>query len=120
MLPDPPASAAWPPPKLWDEPHLKALLRPHQSLARLIEEDPWRRWIRSRGGLPAVLEYLKTCDLLPQQRRLLDIILATPNAYGRFYAHQLNVSYATYFRYQRELVISLCRHLNAWEAAAPH
>jgi hypothetical protein len=116
MLPDPPASQ---PSTLWDEPHLKALLRRHQYPVRLIEQDPWRSWMEARGGLPAVQAYLKTCDLLPHHRRMLDLFLTTPNAFGRFYAHQLNVSYATYFRHLRELLSSLSQHLNAWDAQSP-
>ncbi len=98
---------------MWDETHLKALLRLPRFPARLIQQDPWRTWIRENGGLSAIHAYLRACDLSPEQHQLLDVILAQPYTSTRVYARQLNVSATTYFKYLRELLPDLLDALNA-------
>lgn len=98
---------------IWDEKHLKALLRlPRYPLA-LIEEDPWHTWIEQRGGLRAVHEYLNTCVLPQHEQELLTIILNHPGAPVQFYCDKLCISRRTYANYLNDLCTTLLLHLNA-------
>ncbi len=106
----------------WDEEHAKALLRFPRFPARLIQQEPWQSWVSERGGLAAVYTYLQNYPLSPNHRRILDIVLANPEAIAEVYATRLNVSRATYFYQLRELVPILVQALNHWQTvpiAAP-
>ncbi len=98
---------------MWDERHLKSLLRLPRFPVRLIQQEPWRAWLGEHGGFSGAHAYLQSADLSPEQRKVLDIILANPYASARIYARQLNVSARTYFKYLRELLPGLLDHLNA-------
>src|SRR5437868_14364102 len=66
-------------PLLWDETHLKALLRIPRYPLQLIQMPPWSRWIQERGGLTSVQAELAACsELTDQQRRMLAVVLAHP------------------------------------------
>ncbi|MCX7682295.1 MAG: AAA family ATPase, partial [Anaerolineae bacterium] len=99
---------------VWDEPHLKALLRISRYPFNLIAHPPWYSWIAARGGLSAVYNYLRTCTLPEELHRLLETILAHPYAQAELYADKLFISRRTYFRQLDELVQALLPHINAW------
>ncbi len=99
---------------VWDEKHLKALLRLPRYPLRLVQEEPWCDWIEAQGGMRAVLDYLRTCTLSRNQRRLLEVILAHPEASVQSYSDKLCVSPRTYDNYLRGLTASLLPHLNTW------
>lgn len=103
----------------WDEEHIKALLRFPRFPARLIQQEPWQSWTNERGGLAAVYAYLQNYPLSPNHRRILDIVLANPEAIAEVYATRLNVSRATYFYQLRELVPILVQALNHWQPISP-
>ena len=100
---------------IWDEKHLKALLRLRQYPARLIQAEPWQTWIEQRGGLERVLERLRNHPLHPNQEQIRNIILAHPDASARFYYSRLNISPSAYFFRLKELTRSLLLQLNAWK-----
>jgi len=68
---------------VWDEKHLKALLRLRQYPVRLIQVEPWQTWIEQRGGLERVLDHLRSNSMHPNQEQILNIILAHPDASAR-------------------------------------
>jgi len=99
---------------IWDEAHLKALLRLPRYPFSMLTQPPWQEWIEARGGLVAVYEYLRTCLLSDEQRSLLDTILKYPGAPAEWYADRLYISRRTYFRRLEELIQTLLQRLNAW------
>lgn len=99
----------------WDDVHVKALLHFPRFPIRLIQHEPWQTWIGQRGGLKAVYAYLQNYPLAPTHRRILDVVLSTPEAIADVYADRLNISRATYFYQLRELVPALVQALNHWE-----
>jgi predicted ATPase len=102
------------PAHVWDEKHLKALLRLPRYPMRLIQQAPWQPWIEERGGIRAVVAYLRTCTLPQNQRDLLEAILAHPEASVQFYSDKLCVSPRTYDNHLKDLIAFLLPHLNAW------
>lgn len=102
--------------RIWDDKHLKALLRlPRYSLT-LIEQEPWHSWIEQQGGVHAVHEYLKTSFLPPHEQELLTCILSHPGASVQFYCERLCISRRTYANYLNSLCATLLLHLNARSA----
>jgi len=99
----------------WDGEHVKALLHFPRFPIRLIQHEPWQTWIGQRGGLKAVYAYLQNYPLAPTHRRILDVVLSTPEAIADVYADRLNISRATYFYQLRELVPALVQALNHWK-----
>ena len=99
---------------VWDDEHIKALLHFPRFPARLIQQEPWQSWIGQRGGLKAVHSYLQNYPFSPSHRRILDVVLSTPEAVADVYADQLNISRATYFYQLRELVPAIAQALNHW------
>jgi len=102
--------------ELWDEEHVKALLRFPRFPMRLIQEDPWQTWISRQGGLKGVYAYLQSYPLSPSHRGILEVVLSNPEAVADVYANRLNMSRATYFYRLRELVPALVQALNQWES----
>ena len=94
------------PTPLWDEKHLKALLRLRQYPAHLIQAEPWQTWIEQRGGLERVLDRLSKGPFPPNQEQLLNIILAHPDESAMFYYSRLNLSPSAYFFRLKELTRS--------------
>ena len=101
---------------IWDEKHLKALLRLRQYPIRLIQMEPWHTWINQRGGTERVLDYLRNNPLPINQEQILNTILTHPDASADFYCSKLNLSPSAYFFRLKELIRSLLLKLNAWEA----
>ena len=101
---------------IWDEKHLKALLRLRQYPIRLIQMEPWHTWITQRGGPEQVLDYLRNNPLPVNQEQILNTILTYPDASADFYCNKLNLSPSAYFFRLKELIRSLLLKLNAWEA----
>jgi predicted ATPase len=99
----------------WDDEHVKALLHFPRFPMHLIQQEPWQGWIGQRGGLKAVYTYLKEYPLTPSHRRILDVVLSSPESVANVYANRLNISRATYFYQLRELVPALVQALNYWE-----
>ncbi|HEU0291948.1 MAG TPA: AAA family ATPase [Anaerolineales bacterium] len=99
---------------VWDDEHIKALLHFPRFPARLIQQEPWQSWIGQRGGLKAVHLYLQNYPFSPSHRRILDVVLSTPEAVADVYADQLSISRATYFYQLRELVPAIAQALNHW------
>jgi predicted ATPase len=100
----------------WDEEHVKALLHFPRFPARLIQNDPWQAWIVRHGGLKSVFAYLQKYPLSPSHRRILEVVLSSPDEISDVYANRLNISRATYFYQLRELLPFLVQALNQWES----
>jgi len=105
------------PAELWDEAHVKSLLRFPRFPFRLIQQDPWQTWVSQRGGLKAIYTFLQNYPLSPNHRRILEVVLSNPEAIADVYANRLNISRATYFYQLRELVPALVQALNLWQVA---
>src|SRR5258708_5486615 len=103
------------PAELWDEAHVKSLLRFPRFPFRLIQQDPWQTWVSQRGGLKAIYAFLQNYPLSPNHRRILEVVLSNPEAIADVYANRLNISRATYFYQLRELVPVLVQALNLWQ-----
>ncbi len=99
----------------WDEEHVKALLHFPRFPIRLIQQEPWQTWIGEHGGLKAVLDYLQEYPFTPGHRRMLDVIVANPEAVAEVYADRLNISRATYFYKLREMITEVFQALNHWD-----
>jgi len=102
---------------VWDDEHVKALLHFPRFPARLIQQEPWQSWIGQRGGLKAVMDYLQKYPFQPSHRRILDVVLSTPESVADVYADRLNISRSTYFYQLREMVSAVTQALNHWEQA---
>lgn len=102
---------------IWDDKHLKAVLRLPRYPLTLIEQEPWRTWIEQHGGLRAVHEYLNACSLPPHEKELLALIVRHPGASVQFYCERLCISRRTYANYVNSLCATLLLHLNAWTVA---
>lgn len=100
---------------IWDEDHVKALLRFARFPSRLIQQEPWQSWIGQRGGLKAVFNYLQAYPFPPSHRRILEVVLSNPEAVADVYADRLNISRATYFYQLKEWIPALVQALNHWE-----
>lgn len=100
---------------IWDEEHVKALLRFPRFPSRLIQQEPFQSWIGQRGGLKTIFAYLQSYPLAPTHRRILEVVLSTPEAVADVYADRLNISRATYFYQLRQLVPAIAQALNHWE-----
>lgn len=100
---------------VWDDEHAKALLHFPRFPVRLIQQEPWQSWIGQRGGLKAVMAYLQNYPFQPSHRRILNVILSTPESVADVYADRLNISRSTYFYQLRELVTAVTQALNHWE-----
>jgi len=105
---------------IWDEQHLKALLRLPRYPKQLLEEEPWAGWLNERRGANAVRESLRLAPLQPLQRQLLELILSDPSTAPRKRAAVLHVSQITYFRYLRVLVALLLEYLNLGDAPSAY
>ena len=103
----------------WDDEHVKTLLHFPRFPMHLIQQEPWQTWIGQRGGLKAVYTYLQDYPLSPSHRRILDVVLSSPESVANVYANRLNISRATYFYQLRELVPALVQALNHWELDPP-
>ncbi len=99
----------------WDEKHLKALLGMRRHSARILLEEPWKTWIEDHGGLAHIRNHLRTGTLSPNQRDLLELILAHPNASPIFYASRLHLTSSPYFVRLKELTQVLLSQLNHWK-----
>ncbi len=102
---------------LWDEPHLKALLRIVRTPAQLLQEEPWAGWIARHGGIKALHADLLTCELPPPLLELLKTILEHPYASAQAYADLLSISRSAYFYQLNQLIPALLHHLNRQEQA---
>ncbi|MGC1374663.1 MAG: tetratricopeptide repeat protein [Anaerolineales bacterium] len=103
---------------IWDQQHLKALLRLPRYPKQLLDDEPWASWLTERRGVSAVRESLRLAPLQPPQLQLLELILSNPSTAPRKRAAVLHVSQITYFRYLKALVASLLEYLNYADAPA--
>jgi predicted ATPase len=106
-------------PDIWDDEHVKVLLRFPRYPLRLIQQEPWQSWINQRGGLKAVYAYLRDYAFSPSHSRILDVVLSNPEAVADVYADRLSMSRATYFYRLRELLPAIVAALNLWEPDRP-
>ncbi len=104
---------------VWDEKHVKALLGLRRHFLRVIQAEPWQSWLNQRGGLVQVRQTLRNGPLLPNQRKLLDLVLQYPDSSTTFYTDKLNISPSSYFSYLNSLVQALLMQLNNWQVEAP-
>ncbi|MGC1377166.1 MAG: tetratricopeptide repeat protein [Anaerolineales bacterium] len=109
-----------PPDVNWDEKLVKALLGLRRSPIQMLQEEPWHIWLKERGGLNRVIATLRAAPLSPNQKQLLEIILASPNASSDFYARKLHISRSPYFERLSDLVNALCVLLNDWKLNHPY
>ncbi len=98
---------------IWDEQHLKALLRLPRYPKQLLGDEPWGSWLRERRGASAVRESLRHVPLKPLQGQVLEMILEHPATPPVRRAAVLHISQSTYFRCLDALVASLLEYLNA-------
>jgi hypothetical protein len=98
---------------IWDEQHLKALLRLRHYPRHLLDEEPWASWLHERHGANAVRASLRQAPLRPSQHDLLALILSAPLDTPLRRAATLHISQSTYFRYLDALVTALVDYLNA-------
>ncbi len=99
---------------IWDEKHIKALLGLHRHSARALQEEPWRTWVKEHGGLKNIIDHLRAVPLSSNQKQLLELILAHPDAPTVFYAGKLHISQSPYFVRLSSLVEALIIQLNNW------
>ncbi|HYF65250.1 MAG TPA: hypothetical protein VD886_20650, partial [Herpetosiphonaceae bacterium] len=78
-----------PAPAIWDDEHVKVLLRFPRYPLRLIQQPPWQDWINQRGGLNGVYAYLRGYAFSPSHARILDVVLSDPEAVADVYADRL-------------------------------
>jgi len=114
LLDDSPSTAL-----IWDEKHLKALLRLHHYPIHLIQVEPWQTWIERHGGAGRVLDHLQAQPLHPNQQQVLNIVLAHPGVSARLYSSKLNISSSAYFFRLKDLSRTLLLRLNAWNSETP-
>jgi predicted ATPase len=108
-----PSKPLSPPAAIWDEKHLKALLGLRRHPLSLIQKEPWQTWIKQRGGIKQVLNFLRKSPISPNQCQLLDLILDHPDTSVLFYCNKLNISPSTYFVHLNNLVRTLLWELNS-------
>ena len=101
----------------WDEKHAKALLGLRRYPVAWIQEEPWRSWLDERGGKKQVIERLLASALTPDQKQLLELTLAYPNASTLFYAKKLNMGHSSYFAQLNGLIKTVLTQLNDWKTA---
>ena len=101
-----------PTPVTWDEKHIKALLSMRRHPLSMIQVEPWQSWLAQRGGIKSVLADLRAAPLSPNQKQLLELILAQPDASTIFYASKLHLGQSAYFARLSELIQSLSIQLN--------
>ena len=104
---------------VWDEKHVKALIGLRRHFLRVMQAEPWQSWLNQRGGLVQVRQTLRNGPLLPNQRKLLDLVLQYPDSSTTFYTDKLNISPSSYFSYLNSLVQALLMQLNNWQVEAP-
>src|SRR5262245_14195338 len=99
-------------PSIWDEEHVKALLGLRRHPTRLVAAEPWRTWLKERGGEKQVIEHLRSISLASRERNLFDLLLAHPEASTLFYANKLHIAHSKYFVYLKDLIEILAMELN--------
>lgn len=104
---------------IWDEKHLKALLRLNHHPIHLIQIEPWQTWIKHHGGFEHVLDYLRSAPFPPNQEEIFNIIVAHPNVSTKFYYSKLHISPSAYFSRLNGLMRTLLLQLNKWESELP-
>ena len=100
---------------VWDEKHIKALLRLRRYPLRMIKIDPWHNWLERHGGMKNVIERLRSAHLSVNQKQLLEIILAYPDASPVIYAAKLYLGQSGYFVRLDDLVQALIKEFSAWD-----
>jgi predicted ATPase len=105
---------------IWDEQHLKALLRLRHYPRHLLDEEPWANWLHERRGANAVRASLRQAPLKPILRDLLALILSDPSDTPLRRAATLHISQSTYFRYLDALVTELVDYLNTPSPGKTH
>lgn len=99
---------------IWDARHVKALLRFARSPMQLIQQNPWHGWIGERGGLKAVYAWLAEYPFAHTHRRLIEVVLKTPEAVADVYADMLHMSRATFFNHLPGAIAAVAQALNQW------
>ena len=97
---------------IWDEQHLKALLRLPRYPKQLLDDEPWASWLRERNGPNAVRQSLRQVPLKPLESQLLETILSDPSTPTFRRAAMLHIGQTTYFRYLDALITALAEYLN--------
>ncbi|HEX7028801.1 MAG TPA: NB-ARC domain-containing protein [Gammaproteobacteria bacterium] len=109
------------PETIWKTSQVKALLNLSSAPKRLLKHEPWVSWLRRRGGTESVYQYMRTADLTPAERKLLDVLLKHPHSSAAVYAGTLNISERTYYYRLQDLLATVTQHLNAMpEARIPY
>ncbi len=99
---------------IWDDRHVKALLRFARSPMQLIQQNPWHSWIGERGGLKAVYAWLAEYPFAHTHRRMIEVVLKTPEAVADVYADMLHMSRATFFNHLPGAIAAVAQALNQW------
>ncbi len=97
---------------IWDEQHIKALLRLPRYPKQLLGDEPWASWLRERNGPNAVRQSLRQVPLKPLESQLLETILSDPSTPTFRRAAILHIGQTTYFRYLDALITALVAYLN--------
>jgi len=94
----------------WTEAHIRLLLL---NPIELLLTDPWRTWVRDRGGLDTVLSQLVKLPYLPHEQRALELIIAEPGEKPQKYADALAMDRATFYRHLKALIQKIASYLSA-------
>ncbi len=100
---------------VWDEQHIKALLQLRRYPLRMIKIAPWHDWLERHGGMKRVIERLRVASLSVNQKELLEMILAYPDASPVFYAGKLHLSQSGYFVRLDDLAQALIKEFSLWD-----
>lgn len=100
------------PEAVWTPLQTKALLNLSRSPKHLLKREPWVSWLKRHGGIQCIHQHIRTADLTPPERKLLDVLLQHPHGSASFYAGKLNISERTYYYRLRDVLASVTQHLN--------
>ncbi|WP_054537344.1 ATP-binding protein [Herpetosiphon geysericola] len=94
----------------WTEAHIRLLLL---NPIELLLTDPWRAWVRDRGGLDTVLSQIVKLPYLPHEQRALELIITEPGEKPQKYADALAMDRATFYRHLKALIQKIASYLSA-------
>ncbi|GAB4201785.1 MAG: hypothetical protein OHK0022_24180 [Roseiflexaceae bacterium] len=95
---------------VWDQESVRRLL---VAPTTVIGAEPWREWLRRRGGIEAVRLWMRELHLPEDQQTMLRMVLANGDQWRRT-ADELHLSRTTYYRHLDQLSFDLAVELNSW------
>ncbi|HEU4324186.1 MAG TPA: hypothetical protein VFS21_13630 [Roseiflexaceae bacterium] len=95
---------------VWDQESVRRLL---VAPTTVIGAEPWREWLRRRGGVEAVRMWLQELRMPEDQQTMLRMVLVNGDQWRRT-ADELHLSRTTYYRHLDQLSSDLAVELNSW------